>query len=400
MGAQGAPIVFLEDSMGEQVVWRNFGRHEMLVDTTHDEGARLDFMINFFRHLGTQIAPGHREVYEKRVEPKFVREHKRKPKDRHEVRKEMLKDSYFRYWSHLRIFAQENTYYERSRIVDRQLDNLVDRAKTKAGDKGALEIDPKFAVPRYQQPLDMHWMPGSYFTEFVPGDVAGGAMYDMGGLYISTHGMLGKRNDGAARAVIRWLREQHPNFQPRRILDEGCTVGHNTLPFKEAWPSAEVIGIDIGAPVLRYGHRRAESLGVPVTFAQQNAESTKYADGSFDLIVSTMFLHETSYKAVHNIVKEAHRLLRKGGLMLHVEQPPFALAPSPFDALMRDWDTHNNNEPFWGPMHDMDLKDVAVKGGFKKDDVLMTFAPLVTPTEKDKYALGQGQWFMFGAWKR
>ncbi|MSO65056.1 MAG: class I SAM-dependent methyltransferase [Alphaproteobacteria bacterium] len=383
----------------DTVVWHNFGKHDMLVDTTHDEGARLDFMINFFRHLGTKVMPGHRDVYEKRVEPQFVKEHKRKPKDRHEVRKAMLKNSYFQYWSHLRIFAQENTYYERSRIVDRQLDALVAKAKPRKADKGKLEIAPKFEVPRYQRSFDMHWMPGSYYTEFVKDDVSGGAMYDLGGLYMSTNGMIGKNNDGAARSIIRWLREKYPKFEPKRILDEGCTVGHNTLPFKDAWPKAEVIGIDIGAPVLRYGHGRAESFGVPVTFSQQNAEQTTYADGSFDLIVSTMFLHETSYKAVHNIVKEGHRLLRKGGLMIHVDQPPFNWAATPFDALMRDWDTHNNNEPFWGPMHDMDLADVATKAGFKKNDVLMTMAPMVTPTERDKYHLGQGQWFFYGAWK-
>ena len=41
--------------------------------------------------------------------------------------------------------------------------------------------------------------------------------------------------------------------------------------------------------------------------------------------------------------------------MLHVEQPPFKMIDDPFDQLMKDWDTHNNNEPFWGPMHYMDL---------------------------------------------
>ncbi|MSO65057.1 MAG: class I SAM-dependent methyltransferase [Alphaproteobacteria bacterium] len=397
----GACAIFWEMNMGEApIVWHRYGKHEMLVDTTHDEGARVDFAINLQRYLGTKVFPGHRDLYEKAVEPKFVKQNGRKPKDRHEVRKAMLKEPYFQYWSHLRLFAQENTYWERSRIVDRQLDSLVAKAKPRKGDKGRVEIDPRFEVPPYQAPFDMHWMPGSFFTEFVKDDVSGGAMYDLGGLYVTTHGKNGRYNDGAAWSVVRFVKEHFPDFKPARVLDEGCTVGHNTLPYKEAWPQAEVIGIDIGAPVLRYAHRRAESIGVPVTFSQQNAERTKYADDSFDFVVSTMLLHETSYKAVYNIVRDNYRVLKKGGLMIHVEQPPFSWAPSAFDQLMKDWDTHNNNEPFWGTMHDMDLEDVAQKAGFRREDVIMKMAPVVTPTDADKLRVGSGQWFIFAAWKR
>jgi len=401
MGAQGAPIAFLENTMGDlPIVWHRYGRHEMLADTTHDDGSRLDFAINLQRYLSANVMPGHRAVYEKVAEPKFVKQHGRPPKDRHEVRKAMLREPYFQYWSHLRLFAQDNTYWERSRIVERQWDKMVAKAKPRASDKGGLEIDPDFKVPPYQAPFDMHWMPGSFFTEFVESDIAGGAMYDLGGLYITTHGKNGRFNDGAGWSVIRWVLDRFPEFDPTRILDEGCTVGHNTLPFKKQWPKAEVIGMDIGAPVLRYAHRRAESLGVPVTFTQQNAERSKYPDESFDFVVSTMLLHETSYKAVYNIVKDNYRILKKGGLMVHVEQPPFTWANSAFDQLLKDWDTHNNNEPFWGAMHDMNLEDVAKKAGFLAKDVIMEMAPVVTPTDQDKLRVGNGQWFIFGARKR
>jgi hypothetical protein len=66
-----------------------------------------------------------------------------------------------------------------------------------------------------------------------------------------------------------------------------------------------------------------------------------------------------------------------------------------------DWDTHNNNEPFWGPMHDMDLEDVAVKGGFRKQDVLQTTAPFVIPLDDGRAMPAEkGEWFFFTARKR
>src|SRR5205807_7337786 len=86
----------------------------------------------------------------------------------------------------------------------------------------------------------------------------------------------------------------------------------STLPYVDAYPEAEVHAIDVAAPMLRYAHARAEALGRRVHFSQQNAESTNFRDESFDLIVSHILLHETSAKAVRNIVRECHRLLRKG----------------------------------------------------------------------------------------
>ena len=189
-------------------------------------------------------------------------------------------------------------------------------------------------------------MPGNYNGEYRPGDVANGALYDRA-VWLYAMGRMGPLNDDMGQTVIAYLREQHPDFRPAAILDMGCTVGHSTLPYAEHFPDAELHGIDLGAPVLRYAHARAEAMGRKVHFSQQNAERTNFADESFDLVVSHILVHETSHKAIRNIVQEAHRVLKPGGLMIHVETPPYR-AMSDFDACMLDWDTRNNNEPFWG----------------------------------------------------
>ncbi len=142
-------------------------------------------------------------------------------------------------------------------------------------------------------------------------------------------------------------------------------------------PGAEVHGIDIGAPVLRYGHARAESLGKAIHFSQQNAEHTNFGDASFDLIVSHILLHETSRKAVHTIMRECHRLLRPSGIVAHLEAPVRTSEMEPYDAFIRDWSTHNNNEPFWGTLHDMDLMEPALEAGFERGEVIDTYAPMV-----------------------
>jgi ubiquinone/menaquinone biosynthesis C-methylase UbiE len=105
--------------------------------------------------------------------------------------------------------------------------------------------------------------------------------------------------------------------------------------------------------MLRYGHARAVGLGVAgrAASSQANAESLPFADGAFDFIYSTMFLHETSHAALRNILREVRRLLAPGGLHAHLEQPPYR-GMDLFEQFLRDWDCQHNNEPFWSALHE------------------------------------------------
>ena len=118
--------------------------------------------------------------------------------------------------------------------------------------------------------------------------------------------------------------------------------------------------------MLRYAHARAEALGVPVHFSQQNAESPRYPAGSFDLVVSHILLHETSLVAMPKIMAESRRLLRPGGLMLHMDIPRGDI---PFRQFMHDWESYHNNEGFSRLMTGLDLRQVAIDGGWGPEQV-------------------------------
>ena len=130
---------------------------------------------------------------------------------------------------------------------------------------------------------------------------------------------MGPDNADMGASTVDWIKQKYPGFKPARILDMGCAVGHSTVPYAQGWPEAEVHGIDVAAPMLRYAHARAESLGAKIHYSQQNAEKMDFEDASFDLIVSHILLHETSEKAIRRVISECHRLLRPGGLMVHAE---------------------------------------------------------------------------------
>ncbi|MDT8320714.1 MAG: methyltransferase domain-containing protein [Xanthomonadales bacterium] len=382
-------------------------QHEILPKPSHDEAARQEFVQSFKVYLANRVSPGNRQTYDDRVLPAFREKHGRDPANRYEVRKAMARDRYYQFWSSLQRTSQEMMWDSVSHSVDRQLDELIEKARRVNQGKplGSLKLDPGMELPRYHAAVDIHCQPGGYHTELKEDDVAAGAIYDRA-VYIYTMGRAGPLNSDMGDSAVNWVRNQYPDFKPETILDMGCTVGHSTLPWVDAYSEAEVYGIDVAAPVLRYAHARAEALGKRVHFFQQNAEKTNFEDESFDLIVSQILLHETSAKAIRNIVRECHRLLKPGGLMVHLETPPYAAMEDPFDEFIMDWDTYNNNEPFWGPSHDIDYHDLAAEAGFDRDKVLPTLAPSALADAKGRTGkfqcgdfAGAGEWFLFTARK-
>ena len=350
--------------------YRLVGRHGMFPHTTHDEAERFNFLAHMNRHLAGRVLPGVKTAFEQRVEPAFTRENG--PfKHRNEVRKALLEDPAFQIWSALRRATMEQRQQAGRWVTLRQAATLNETARALTEGDDRLELDPGFDVPRYLTAVDHHCMPGSYHTELDDGDVTGAANYDCG-LFATTGGALGRFNDGGGQAVAAWMKQNMPDFKPKRILDLGCGLGHNVLPLAEAYPDAEVVGVDAGAPMLRYGLARAKAMGVEnVRFIQADAEDlSRFEDESFDWIQTTMFLHETSKTAMERIFAESKRLLRPGGVVLHVEQPQYTPEMPLFEQSIRDWDAFYNNEPFWTTMHEIDLDDLMVKAGFKSDGIL------------------------------
>ncbi|MFN3287442.1 MAG: methyltransferase domain-containing protein [Sphingomonadaceae bacterium] len=385
-------------------------RHGVFPHVGHDDAARFNFLANLNKHLAGTLGAGNALAWERRVRPAFVAEHGREPADRHEVRKALAKDPYYRFWSGLKRNSMEMRQQTGRMLVLRQLDELDARARQYNEGRGTLQLDPSVQVPRYQSAVDIHCMPGSYHGEVRPGDVSAGANYDVG-IFATTAGQLGALTDGGGQALVQWIRRERPDWKPRRILDVGVTVGHNAVPLALAFPEAEVIAIDTAAPVLRYGHARAQALGARnIVFRQMNAEDlSAFPDDHFDWVQSTMFLHETSGKALPRIIAEMARVLAPGGLMFHLEQPQYTPDMPLFEQAMRDWDAFNNNEPFWSAMHGLDLKQALRDAGFADDDMFVAKVRAVVdrsifpdaPQDTEGEDFGRAAaWHAYGAWKK
>jgi hypothetical protein len=152
------------------------------------------------------------------------------------MRRAMTKDLYFQHYAAANRISQELLWDSVIGSINRQLPELIDKAKQLSGGSSApLESDPKFEAPRYVTAIDIHCMPGGYAGEASADDIGAGALYDRG-VYLYAMGYMGPNNDDMGRSVTNYLRRNMPDFKPRRILDMGCTVGHSTLPLQGSLP--------------------------------------------------------------------------------------------------------------------------------------------------------------------
>lgn len=345
--------------------------HAMLLPATQDELARELFCRSVTNFLELEARPPLRQVYATRVEPALRAALGRAPQ-RRDIAAAMRQQPEQRNWYAIRTHAQKMSYRVSSRVIARQRALLIDQADRLRDGPGTLTLDPGLPIPRYVSAHDIHHMPGSYHSELCADDVTAGALFDRQ-MTVNRLGSQGALNDDPGVSIAAFLRERHPDFRPRRILELGCTVGHNLLPFKQAYPRAELHGIDVSAPCLRYAHARARALGVEAHFHQQDAEATRFESGSFDLVFTRILMHETSRAAVPRIFAESARLLAPGGLCFHSDAPQFNEL-DPYVASLRDWDIRCNNEPFMDSYYDLPVEELLEQAGFDRASMYRAFA--------------------------
>ena len=247
-------------------------------------------------------------------------------------------------WNNVKTECEDNadTYLREMEAVDNR-------------GPGTLELNPDLEMPDYTR-HEIHIQPGGY----VGNDFAG-HMYDYG-----TKGFYTGRNDQDTLHMTAAFGLPTPaDGKVRRILDIGTGIGQLAMALKERFPDAEVWGLDVGGPMVRYAHLRAVERGLDVNFAQRLAEDTRFPDNYFDLVTSYIMFHEVSPQGTKDIVNEAFRITRPGGIFYPID---FNLRnPRPRTAYghyRRWWDHRWNNEVWTIKYRSNGLQDLVRAAGF------------------------------------
>ena len=390
-------------------------KHPMKAAATAEEIARGRFVSGIRGLILNDLAADMRTAYDKRAAPAFRKENGRDPETSREAHEALRGDPAFNIYSAMRVQAQKMVWASVADSVEREADRLGAEAASVGDAPGSLTLDEGMDVPRNVSAIDVHLMPGSYTRG--ADSLEAGAVYDRG-LAVFSMGLMGANLDDIGLSMAGYIKARFPDFAPERILDTGCTIGHNTLPWKQIYPDAELVAIDAAPGPLSYGSARAKMQGCEVHFQQMCADALAFEDASFDVVWSSMFLHELSKKTRAAALAEAYRVLRPGGVMLHMELPPNDQMPA-FEGFYLDWDSYYNKEPFYKGYRDESPPEICARAGFALEDYFQFVVPSVGIYGEDAVreaargdrAEGVGQettgrlaegvmWFGFGAWKR
>ncbi|MCC5860585.1 MAG: class I SAM-dependent methyltransferase [Gammaproteobacteria bacterium] len=367
--------------------------HGLMPETSHDERSRLAFIVDLKGLLDIGASAANAELLAERVMPKVAGQDDKTLLQR--ARSEMARQVPYQHWMTLMRSAQEMMWHAVGNCVDRQYEDLEARAEGLAADR-AVRTVPDFTVPPYLTAVDTHLMPGSYYTQRSDTDIRQGAVFDLAAAIYHRGRNGNELNDIRGHTIVSHLWERFPELEPENLLELGCTVGHSTVAVARYFADAELHAVDIGLPVLRYAQARARSLGVDIHFAQENAETLSYPDESFDVVYSSVMLHETSNSALPNIMAECYRVLRPGGVVIHLEVPVRYAEMPLADQLRADYETYYNNEPFWRGACTADLVGALRTAGFV--DVAEGYQQAVTAASRDSHGFSSERGPVYRCW--
>lgn len=231
--------------------------------------------------------------------------------------------------------------------------------KTDKMGPGRLELNPQLDIPNYAR-HEIHAMPGGYV-----GCPFAGWTYDLGHIA----GTDALKDHGRSLAYAQnW--ELPKDGKVVRVMDVGCGTGNTTLAVKERFPNTEVWGIDVGGPLVRYGHYTSVKRGLDIVWSQRDAGDTGFPDNHFDAIGSCILFHEVQPEAQKKILAEIHRILRPGGVYNHTDfitpghknyKPRTTIA-----SKAGNWVDHRNNVETWSPAYKLsDHPELMRQAGFE-----------------------------------
>ncbi|MEM6908992.1 MAG: methyltransferase domain-containing protein [Pseudomonadota bacterium] len=346
----------------------------------HDETARLAFVGALKKYANFNVEQTLEQVYDSELVPQHEAAGNPAPHDRKSAADLLEPHPLFGFWGTLTFHSQNLMWDAVQRTTDRTIDSQIAQYQAIAASdaaQGSVELSDEVLVKAPVATTEIHRQPGGYWREQRPDDIEAALNYSgTVELYRIAKGMSAGDSppaDAFGRFVSGVARKYAPDLAPTAILDMGCGTGEQTLAYKREFPDAEVHAIDCARPFIRFAHGYAESAGVPVHFAEMDAGATRFEDESFDLIVSIIMFHETSTAQARDIMTECHRLLRPGGLALHLDVPYQPSRIPPVKQVTNNWQVRHNGEPFWSGFADLDMREVAIEAGFDEDKAFANY---------------------------
>lgn len=229
--------------------------------------------------------------------------------------------------------------------------------RMRAGDFRDIPAVDHDRFPAYYR-RTFHWQTDGYFSAH------SAEVYELGVemLFAGTADVMRRQ---VIPPITRFVREHGP-ASSLRLLDVACGTGRTLHQIARTHPTMRLWGVDLSPAYVRAARKRLEHVS-ELTLAVENGERLPFADGTFDIATSVYLFHELPARVRRNVVRELHRVVRPGGLVVIEDSAQLADSAEIASALRefpRDF-----HEPFYANYLEDDLVPVFRDAGFAVDTV-------------------------------
>ncbi len=120
-------------------------------------------------------------------------------------------------------------------------------------------------------------------------------------------------NNGVRSLVFRMF----PPKKALRILEVGCGTGTNLRFYEQA--GCNIFGIDLSPAMLM---KARQKLDHKTHLQVADASQMPFTDGTFDIVMAMLTLHEMPYEIRPPVMREMVRVVKQGGQIILVDYHP------------------------------------------------------------------------------
>jgi ubiquinone/menaquinone biosynthesis C-methylase UbiE len=104
------------------------------------------------------------------------------------------------------------------------------------------------------------------------------------------------------------------------VLDIGCGTGTQAIAaWRRSQPGGSVIGVDISEKMLAAARRKARHAGLDIGFQHADVTHLPFEADRFDVVMITTVMHMVPQCRRRPCLREASRVLRRGGRLLLID---------------------------------------------------------------------------------